>query len=136
MKDTLGSARRRLLPAVPARAKRCVAEQLGRQAEAAVAELLRGRGYEILASRLKTSAGEIDLVMANRRCLVFVEVKARTNAADAAYALLPRQQARLLRAAQLALACHADWARPEMRFDVALVAQDDIQIIENALWQG
>lgn len=125
-----------MLPFVPAKAKRYLAEQLGRQAEEAVADLLRRRGYEILARRLKTNAGEIDLVVASRRCLVFVEVKARTNFADAACALLPRQQARLIRAAEVALACHADWMRQEMRFDVALVAQDDIQIIENAFWQG
>ena len=100
-----------------------------------MARLLQRRGYEILASRLKTSAGEIDLVAATKRCLVFVEVKARSNFADAAYALLPRQRARLLRAGDAALACNPGWSRPELRFDVALVAGDEIEIIENAFWR-
>lgn len=116
------------------RAKGRAAEYLGRQAEEKVADLLYRKGYQILARRLQTGAGEIDLVVSNARSLVFVEVKARANFADASYALLPRQQARLLRAADAALAHHAEWARPETRFDVALVAQDDIRIIENALW--
>lgn len=97
--------------------------------------MLLRRGFEVLARRLKTNAGEIDLVVANRRCLVFVEVKARSNFVDAAYALLPRQKGRLLRAADSALACNPAWSRPETRFDVALVAGDNIEIIENAFWQ-
>ena len=99
-----------------------------------MADLLRCQGYEVLAQRLKTGAGEIDLVVANSRVLVFVEVKARANFDDAAHALLPRQQARLLKAADAVLALHEAWARPTTRFDVALVAQGDIKIIENAIW--
>lgn len=119
---------------LPVKARGRAAEHLGRQAEEKVADFLQQKGYEILARRLQTGAGEIDLVVGNTRTLVFVEVKARTNLADASYALLPRQQVRLLRAAEAAMAHHAEWARPETRFDVALVAQDDIMIIENALW--
>lgn len=117
-----------------AKARGRKADHLGRQAEEAVADLLQQKGYEILARRLQTGAGEIDLVVGNAQSLVFVEVKARANLADASYALLPRQQARLLRAAEAALAHHAEWARAETRFDVALVAQGDIKMIENALW--
>ena len=99
-----------------------------------MADFLQRKGYEILARRLQTGAGEIDLVVGNSRSLVFVEVKARANLVDASYALLPRQQVRLLRAAEAALGYHPDWSRPETRFDVALVAQDEIRMIENALW--
>lgn len=116
------------------KAKRRAAEHLGREAEAAVASLLQRKGYGVLAQRFKTGAGEIDLIVANKQRLIFIEVKARPNFADAFYALLPRQQMRLLKAANAALACHPQWVRPEMRFDVALVAQNDIQMIENALW--
>lgn len=118
----------------PSKARRRVAERTGRQAEDEVAALLQRQGYEVLARRLQTGAGEVDLIVANARLLIFVEVKARTNFADASYALLPRQQARLLRAAEIVLAQHEAWVRPEMRFDVALVAQGDIRVIENALW--
>lgn len=110
------------------------ADHLGRQAESAVAEALQRQGYKLLAQRFKSGVGEIDLIVANKQRLIFIEVKARANFADASYALLPRQQARLLKAADAALACHPEWSRPEIRFDVALVAQNDIQMIENALW--
>lgn len=117
-----------------ARAKHRAAEDLGRRAEEDVAALLCRQGYEVLARRLRTGAGEIDLVVANDVRLVFVEVKARATITEASYAILPRQQARLLRAATVALAGHAAWARPETRFDVALVASGEIKIIENAIW--
>ncbi len=116
----------------PAKAKRRAAETLGRQAEDEVAELLRQKGYDILATRLKTGAGEIDIVAASRESLVFVEVKARTSFAEAAYALSPRQQARLFQAAAAAMARHEHWARPETRFDAALVAPGGIEIIQDA----
>ena len=116
----------------PPKAKRRAAETLGRQAEDEVAKLLRHKGYDILAMRLKTGAGEIDIVAANRKTLIFVEVKARASFAEAAYALSPRQQARLFQAAGAAMACHENWARQETRFDAALVVPGSIEIIEDA----
>ncbi len=106
---------------------------MGRQAEDVVATLLRGRGFEILALRLKTGAGEIDIVAADARRLIFVEVKARPSFLEAAYAVSHRQQARLIQAASIALAHNETWARSEMRFDAALVAGDGIEIIEDAI---
>lgn len=116
------------------KAQRRAAEYLGRLAEDEVATVLQRQGYEVLARRLKTARGEIDLVVADEQWLVFVEVKARVSFAEASYAVSPRQQVRLLSAAEVALAQHPEWARPQTRFDVALVVQDDIRIIENALW--
>lgn len=117
--------------------KRRAAETLGRGAEDIVALHLENLGYEILARRLRggagTGAGEIDLVVADAGRLVFVEVKARGCLTDAAYAVSPRQQARLLEAASLALALHEEWARPETRFDVALVAGGVVEILADAI---
>ncbi len=113
--------------------KRRAAENLGRIAEDEVALFWQGKGFAILAQRLRTGAGEIDLVVANAGVLVFVEVKARKTMAEAAYAVSPRQQARLLEAASLALATHEDWDRPSVRFDVALVYAGGIEHIEDAI---
>jgi putative endonuclease len=113
--------------------KRRKAETLGRLAEDDVASLWRAKGFAVLAQRLRTGAGEIDLVLADGETLVFVEVKARKSLAEAAYAVSPRQQARLLEAASLALACHEDWLRPSIRFDVALVCGSSIEQIEDAI---
>jgi len=117
----------------PCHARRFAAESRGRAAETAVARRWQARGYDVLAQRLRTGAGEIDLVVANPEKLVFIEVKSRKSFADAAYAVLPRQQARLLEAAGAALAAHQDWERPETRFDVALVCNGEIRHIPDAI---
>jgi putative endonuclease len=113
--------------------KRRAAETLGRNAEDDVAMLWKAKGFSVLAQRLRTGAGELDLVVADRETLVFVEVKARRSMAEAAYAVSPRQQARLLEAASTALAAHEDWHRPCIRFDVALVCNGAIEHIEDAI---
>jgi len=115
------------------RAKRRAAELFGRGAEDLVALQLKAEGYIILAERLRTGVGEIDLVAATENSLVFIEVKARACFSDAAYAVSPRQQARLLEAASVALAQHENWARPEIRFDVALVAGGAVEILQDAI---
>jgi putative endonuclease len=112
------------------------AELRGRAAEDQVEQCWRDRGFDILARRLRTGAGEIDLVAANERMLVFIEVKARKTLSDAAYAVAPRQQARLLGAAGAALAAHVDWQREDTRFDMAFVCGGRISYIEDALRYG
>ena len=114
-------------------AKRRAAEFLGRHAEAEIAAGWEARGYHILARRLRTPAGEIDLVVASSEMLIFIEVKARPTHAAAAYAVSPRQQARLLEAAGISLATHPEWQRPATRFDVALVSPAGIAHIEDAI---
>jgi putative endonuclease len=109
------------------------AETRGRQAEDSVAGIWRSRGYDVLAQRLRTKAGEIDLVVANSSTLVFVEVKARQSFTEAAYALQPRQQSRLLEAASLILAERVEWNRPATRFDVALVCNGAVRHIRDAI---
>ncbi len=114
-------------------AKRRAAETRGRDAEDDVATAWRCRGFNILAQRMRTGAGELDLVVADSETLIFIEVKARKTLAEAAYAVQPRQQARLLEAASLALATHEEWHRPSVRFDVALVCNGMIEHIEDAI---
>lgn len=116
--------------------KRQAAEMRGRAAEASVAAIWQAQGFNVLAQRLRTRSGEIDLVVADPETLVFIEVKARKTFEDAAYALLPRQQMRLLQAADSALGLHADWSRPNIRFDVALVCDGKILNIEDAIRQN
>jgi putative endonuclease len=114
-------------------AKRQAAETKGRAAEASVAALWQAQGFSVLARRLRSKSGEIDLVVADPSTLVFVEVKARKSFDDAAYAVLPNQQLRLLQAADSALALHEEWTRPNIRFDVALVCGGAIRHIEDAI---
>src|SRR5579883_1922418 len=97
------------------------AYQRGVDAETAACRALVADGWTVLARRLRTEAGEIDIVAATGDLLAIVEVKARPTLADAAMALGPRQQGRLLAAAEIVLAEHPDWAREGMRFDLMVV---------------
>lgn len=91
-------------------------------AETLAALLFRLKGYRIVARRYKTPVGEIDLVALKKSRLVFVEVKRRKTADDAAWTLPARQRRRIVRAAQYWLASHPDFANHEIAFDVVLTA--------------
>lgn len=56
------------------------------------------KGFRPLARRWLAPGGEIDLVLARGRLVVFVEVKARAALGDAADALGPTKRRRILRA--------------------------------------
>ena len=99
----------------------CTAHQRGVDAETAACRALASDGWTVLARRLRTEAGEIDIVAATADILAIVEVKARPTLADAAFALSVRQRERLLAAAEIVLAEHSDWAREGMRFDLLVV---------------
>jgi putative endonuclease len=106
-------------PASPARVE---AFRTGISAEARAAAFLIAKGYRILARRFRTPHGEIDIVARRRSLLVFVEVKARNSLDEAAYAVTPRQQARIIAAAQIWLMAHPDHAEYDLRFDAMLIA--------------
>ncbi len=94
------------------------ARRLGLSAETRAVWLLRLKGYRILATRLRTPVGELDIVARRGRCLAFVEVKARPDAAEGLHALTPRQRRRLVRAAALFLGRRPDLAGLDLRFDL------------------
>jgi putative endonuclease len=71
---------------------RVAAFRTGVSAEARAAAFLIAKGYRILARRFRTPYGEIDIVAKRRNLIAFIEVKARANLDDAAYAVTPRQQ--------------------------------------------
>ena len=115
---------------------------LGRWGEAAVAELLRRRGFSLEAAGWRCRFGEIDLIASDGRFLAFVEVKLRRDGrfAQAREFVDTRKQQRLRLSAQLYLARHPTDLQP--RFDVAEVyapqgtetQNPEIHYWENAFW--
>ncbi len=97
------------------------AQARGVVAEDAACAALVADGWTVLARRLRTAAGEVDIAAERDGLLALVEVKARPSLAAAAAALGPRQRERLLAAAAIVAAEHPDWGRAGMRFDVLLV---------------
>lgn len=116
------------------------ARLLGRWGEQLVAEDLRHRGRRIVAMNYRCRMGEIDIIAADRRYLIFVEVKLRKSAGfgRAAEAVTRTKQEKLRAAAELYLSEHPTALQP--RFDVAEVYAPDgirtaapvISYIENA----
>ena len=102
--------------------ERVAAFRTGLSAESRAAAYLMAKGYRILAKRFRTPHGEIDLVARKRNLVAFVEVKARASLDEAAYAVTPRQQARIINAGQVWLVAHPDHAELELRFDAILIA--------------
>ena len=79
--------------------------------------------YRILGRRVRTHAGEIDLVARSPSgILCFIEVKARADDRTAMESVGPRQRARIERAASLYVAGKPDLARKGIRFDIVTVA--------------
>ncbi len=98
------------------------AETHGRRSETLAAILLTCKFYRLLGRRVKTHAGELDLIaMTPSGILCFVEVKARGSESDAAEAVTIRQRARIARAAALYLGARPSLRHKGVRFDAILV---------------
>ena len=102
--------------------ERVAAFRTGLSAESKAAAYLMAKGYRVLAKRFRTPYGEIDLVARKRNLIAFIEVKARASLDEAAYAVTPRQQRRIIDAAQAWLMAHPEHAEFELRFDAILIA--------------
>ncbi|MCB9992602.1 MAG: YraN family protein [Hyphomicrobiaceae bacterium] len=101
---------------------RQAAERAGRTGERLAEWLLRLKGFQIVARRFKSPAGELDIVARRGSLLVFVEVKTRRGNAEKAEALEAVAQRRIIAAANAFLSRHEDLATCDIRFDVIFVA--------------
>ena len=110
-------------------------EQRGRLGESLAAWWLRLTGWRVLAARLRTPVGEIDLIAKRGRTLLFVEVKTRATAAELDLAIDRYRLERV--AAAVNMVAHR-YATPgdDIRIDVILLAPRCLpRRIVNA-WQG
>lgn len=100
--------------------------------EAYVAEHFRKKRYKIIAMNYRCHMGEIDLIVAKRKKLSFVEVKLRksggvTRPADA---VSRAKQSRLRATADIWLAQNPDFAGYDMDFTVAELYMNEAGMIE------
>jgi putative endonuclease len=116
--------------------KKLAAHQRGHRGESYAALWLRLKGYRILARRLKTQAGEIDLVAAAPFGPVcFVEVKAREAVRTATESVGLSQQTRIARAASLYLASRPGLARRGSRFDIVAITPRSFPVHLRDVWR-
>lgn len=100
---------------------RAEAERRGRRGETVAAWYLRSKGWRILARRVKTPRGEIDLVARRGRTVVFVEVKWRASEGELGLAIDHRRLQRVAAAAE-AVAHRYALAGEDVRIDALLLA--------------
>ncbi|UYY60142.1 YraN family protein [Sphingomonas sp. S2-65] len=121
--------------AKPAARDRKDAENRGRDGERRAAWWLWLKGWKILDRRVRTPAGEVDLVVRKGKLIAFVEVKTRATAADLDFAIDERRLARVAAAAEYLMPRYA-LAGEDIRVDVILIApRTPPRHIENA-WIG
>ena len=115
--------------------KRERAEQQGRRAETIAAGWLRLHGWRILAQRVRTARGEVDLVAKRRGLVAFIEVKARTKVKDLETAI---DLHRLKRVAAAAEILYPEYCKngEDARIDVILVAPRRLPTHLTNVWHG
>ena len=100
---------------------RAEAERRGRRGEWRAAWWLRLHGWRIVARRVKTPRGEIDLIARRGRTVAFVEVKWRSGHAGLDQAIDAYRLRRVAAAAEAVAHRHAR-ASDTIRIDVLLLA--------------
>jgi putative endonuclease len=100
---------------------RKAAHSHGHKAETIALWYLRCKGYRLLASRFKSHAGEIDLIMRRGKTMVFVEVKARAKVEDSLFAVTATQSRRIAAAATYFTARYDMTSIAFQRFDIVAV---------------
>ncbi len=90
------------------------------------------KGFRILAWRYKTPVGEVDVIARRGSVLAFVEVKLRPDLDSGFYAVTPKTQSRITRAAQHFMVSRPDLAQKNPRFDVVAVSGFCLRHLDNA----
>ena len=96
-------------------------EKAGRRAETLASFYLRSKGYSILGRRLKTHAGEIDILARRGQTLVVIEVKSRPDLTSAEESLKFRDWVRISEAANIHISRHQNLQKLALRFDAVFV---------------
>lgn len=110
---------------------------LGQEGERLAERYLRKKGYKLVERNYRCAVGELDLIVLDRRIVVFVEVKTRTGHGFGSplEAVEFRKQRKMIQAAQFFLSAKGLQQR-EARFDVIGISwlgrEPVLEHIENA----
>lgn len=110
---------------------------LGQEGERLAERYLRKKGYKLVERNYRCAVGELDLIVLDRRVVVFVEVKTRTGHGFGSplEAVEFRKQRKMIQAAQFFLSTKGLQQR-EARFDVIGISwpgrEPVLEHIENA----
>lgn len=110
---------------------------LGKEGEQIAETYLRKKGYRLVERNYRCPIGELDLIVLDRRVLVFVEVKTRTDNrfGTPLEAVGPRKQRKMIKTALFFLSQHRLHHR-EARFDVVGISFSEqepvVEHVQNA----
>ena len=110
---------------------------LGQEGERLAERYLQKKGYKLVERNYRCAVGELDLIVLDRRVVVFVEVKTRTGHGFGSplEAVEFRKQRKMIQAAQFFLSAKGLQQR-EARFDVIGISwpgrEPVVEHIENA----
>lgn len=108
-------------------------QRVGQQGEDDALFYLQQQGLQLIERNFRCKGGEIDLLMQDKKTLVFVEVRkrARDNYGGAAASVTMSKQQRLIVAAQFYLQRYT--MPPPCRFDVVAIDDGNISWLKNAI---
>lgn len=120
-------------------------KDMGDFGEYVAADFLEAKGYRVLEKNYRTQGGELDLIIEDKKSLIFVEVKTRrsTRYGTPAEAVNWKKQQHMLTATRAYL--RQNPTRKEIRFDIveifATMVEDtprleSVNHIENVVMEG
>jgi len=118
-------------------------QEVGKLGERAAQKFLKKRGYRIRETGFRCRHGEIDIIAEKKDCLVFVEVRTKSNLdfGTPEESITQAKKKRLIASALTYTTTHQDI--PSLwRIDVVAIELDEkgktkrIDLIENAIEQG
>jgi len=116
-------------------------QELGGAGEKLACTALKKKGYRIIEKNYRCRYGEIDIIAAQKDCLVFVEVRSKSSISFGSpeESVTSQKKQKLVTAAMEYLNTHADMP-PDWRIDFVAIEFDSthkkatrIEIIENAI---
>jgi len=118
-------------------------QEVGKLGEKAAQKFLKKQGYRVRETGFRCRHGEIDIIAQRKDCLVFVEVRTKTNLdfGTPEESITQAKKEKIIASALTYTTTHQDipalW-----RIDVVAIELDDkgktkrIELIENAIEQG
>ncbi len=115
-------------------------QEVGKLGEKAARKFLKKRGYRICETGFRCRHGEIDIIAQQKDCLVFVEVRTKSNLdfGTPEESLTQAKKDKLIASALTYVTTHQNLP-PQWRIDVVAVELDEkgktkrIKLIENAV---
>lgn len=110
---------------------------LGKEGERIAAQYLKRKGYKLVERNYRCAAGEVDLIVLDRRVIVFVEVKTRSGDrfGTPLEAVQSKKQQKMIQTAQFFLN-EKGLQQREARFDVVGITwpgrEPMVEHVENA----